>query len=59
VKIVLDEDDVMTVAKAMAKSRRIEANFDDPFPPDSTEANIWTEALLVVAALRGTQPGLN
>ena len=51
-RIVFDEDDVMIVAKAMAKSRRFIIDFDSPFPPDSTQDQIYTEALRVVAALR-------
>lgn len=51
-KILLDEDDAETVAKAMAKSRHLVLDFDTPFAPDSAQDNIYIEALRVVAALR-------
>lgn len=58
-KIVLDEGDAMTVAKAMAKSRGVDVDFDRPFAPDSAADKIWIEALRVVAALRNATSGLN
>ena len=50
-KIVLDETDAMVAAKAMAKSRWLACDFDKPYPPDSTEAQIMREALRVISAL--------
>lgn len=48
----LGADDAMTAAKAMAKSRRLVLDFDRPFPPDSAQDRIYTEALRVVTALK-------
>lgn len=50
-RIVLDEDDALIVAKAMAKSRGMSCNFDRPYAPDSVEDKIYHEALRVVTAL--------
>ena len=47
-----NEDDARIVAKAMAKSRRLTLDFDAPFPLHSAQADIYIEALRVVAALR-------
>jgi hypothetical protein len=50
-RIVLDPDDAVTVAKAMAKSRGLTLNFDRPYRPDSMEDQIYHEALRVITAL--------
>ena len=54
-KIQFDEDDALLVAEAMAKSRRLVLDFRKPFPPDSAQDRIYTEALRIVAALRESQ----
>ncbi len=51
-KILFNEDDVIVVAKALAKSRGVTHNFVDPFPVKSDVSDIYSEALRVVAALR-------
>lgn len=43
-RITFDTEDVMTVCAAMAKSRGIEINWERPWPPDSLEDHIHTEA---------------
>ena len=52
VRTTFDENSARIVAKAMAKSRRLALDFDTPFPPDSAQDRIYTEALRCVAALR-------
>ena len=52
--IQFTEDDVITVANALAKSRRLTLDFEKPFAPYSTEDEVYTEASRVVAALRVT-----
>lgn len=50
-KIVLDEDDALIVAKAMARSRNLVLDFDSPWGVDSPQDRVYTEALRVIAAL--------
>lgn len=51
-RITFDEDDAMIVARAMAKSRHLVLDFDNPFAVDSAQDRIYTEALRVIAALK-------
>jgi hypothetical protein len=53
VRIMLDESDVITVANAMAKNRRLDIDFETAtFGPDTIQDQIYSEALRIVAALR-------
>ena len=51
-RIIFDRDDALIVAKAMAKSRGLVLDFDVPYSVDSIQADIFREALRVVAALK-------
>lgn len=51
-RIIFDESDVAIVAKAMAKSPNLVLDFDQPYAVTSPQADIYTEACRVVAALR-------
>jgi hypothetical protein len=56
-KIMLGEDDVIVVANAMAKSRHLDIDFETAtYGPDTVQAQIYDEALRIVAALRNSQP---
>lgn len=56
-KIALSEDDTVTVANALAKSRGLKLDFQQiTYAPGSTEDKIYTEALRVVAALVAAAP---
>lgn len=50
-RIVLDPDDAITVARAMAKSRGMSCDFERPYAPDSIEDKIYHETLRVITAL--------
>lgn len=52
-KIIFDEQDAILAAAAMAKSRGMgDVDFNKPHGPDSVEAQIYMEALRVIAAFR-------
>lgn len=51
-RIIFDEDDAALVAKALAKSRGIACDFEQPFEPGSLTDQIYNEGLRVVAAFK-------
>lgn len=51
-RITFDEEDAILVARSLAKSRGVEIDFEQPYPPDSLADKIHTEALRVIAAFR-------
>lgn len=51
-KIIFDEDDAEMVGGVLAKERGMAWDPNKPYPPKSTEDDIYTSALRIVAAFR-------